>query len=59
MMTTYYVIESDEAPFLRWSNADGWTKGGDFTRFSHADRAMCDLPIGGHWLLVRQYIPEE
>ena len=58
----YYVIENDDNPRLRWSNSDGWVTWKtleDFTPFSESERAMCDLPIGGHWILVSQYIPDE
>jgi hypothetical protein len=56
MRIQYYVIESDKAPSLRWSNEDGWIKGDDFTRFSESERVMCDLPSGGHWLLVDEHL---
>lgn len=61
MHIKYYVIEHDEKPRLRWSNTDGWVKwetDEHYTMFSESERAMCDLPIGGHWVLVSQYIPE-
>lgn len=62
MRIKYYVIEHDEKPRLRWSNIDGWVNwetDEDFSRFSDSERAICDLPKDGHWVLVSQYIPGE
>ena len=56
MRIKYYVIESDEAPFLRWSNDDGWTDSDNYSRFSAEERALFNLPIGGHWLLVSEWV---
>ncbi len=61
MVIKYNVIENDEEPRLRWSNSEGWTEWetqDDYSSFSDSERDMYNLPLGGHWVQVSQYMPK-
>lgn len=50
--TGMYAIARTPNAQDRWSNADGWTDGPDFTVFTAEERAQCALPMGGAWVRI-------
>lgn len=48
----FYAIGCTTNPSDRWSNADGWTDGPDFTVFTADERRSMGLPIGGEWIAI-------
>ena len=45
-----YAIGCKTTPSLRWSNANGWTKGPGYDRFTETETETLNLPIEGEWV---------